>query len=156
MLTSPIAEGTKSATYDISDNGIKEFSFSFEPDKCVATLVDAHCQHRIECGLGNWQVGETDLSAVPLKLVPTTGPGEAKMKIAGSAAWSDDNTLVMHWRFIETAHYQSVTCRFDGEQVRIEFKKSLTILNPGAKGDAQAGWQAAEVVVQQIPALRST
>ena len=136
--TSPVVQRAKSATYDIGDNGffaIKEFSFDFEPDKCVATFIDAHGKHRVECGLGNWRVGDTDLSAVPLKLVPTTGPGEAKMKIAGSAAWSDDNTLVMLWRFIETAHYQSVTCRLDGDQVRIDFQKSLAILNPGAKGE---------------------
>ena len=70
------------------------------------------------------------MSAVPLKLVPTSVPGESATKIAASGAWTDEQTFVMEWRFAETAHYQRVTCRFEGDQVRIEFKKSLSILNP--------------------------
>ena len=38
----------------------------------------------------------------------------------------------MLWRFVETAHYQHVTCRFDADTVRVEFKRSLSILNPSA------------------------
>ena len=44
----------------------------------------------------------------------------------------------MHWRFIETAHYDRVTCRFEGDSLRIEFKKSISILNPDMKDERPA------------------
>lgn len=135
--SSPIAERAKTAAFAIADNsmGIRNLKLTFQREKCEFTFTDAQGEHRIECGLDGWIVGETDLSAVPLKLVPTAGPGEARMKLAASAAWSDDNTLVMYWRFVETAHYQSVTCKFDGDNVRVEFKKSLAIISPGGRDE---------------------
>ena len=130
---SPIADRAATQTFEVAANklGVKRVSLAFDKDKLAFTLLDDQGEHRVECGMCRWIVGETDLSAVPLKLVPTVGPGESKMKLAASAAWSDEHTLVMFWRFIETAHYQSVTCRFDRDEVRVEFKKSLAILNPG-------------------------
>ena len=58
-------------------------------------------------------------------------------KIAGSAGWEDDNTLVMTWRYYETPHSDRVTCKFEGDSVKISFLSSLTAMNPKAK-DARA------------------
>jgi hypothetical protein len=129
--TSPTAARIDKKSYSIADNSlsIKRISLAFGQDRCEFAMQDALGEHRITCGFGRWLPGETDLSAVPMKLVPTSGPDEGKMKIACSAAWSDENTLVMQWRFIETAHYQQVTCRFDADELRVQFKKSLAIIN---------------------------
>lgn len=133
--TSPAASRVSGKAFSIADNtlGITRVTMTFEKDQCVFTMHDAQGEHRIACGIGRWLEGQTNLSAVPLKLVPTTYPGEKSMKIACGGAWSDEKTFVMHWRFIETAHYQSVTCAFEESSLRVEFRKSMAILNPATK-----------------------
>ncbi len=115
----------------MADNSlnIKRVSLAFQNGSCVCTLHDDQGEHRVVCGLGNWKEAESDLSTVPLKLVPTAVPKETKTKLAGSGAWSDENTFTMTWRFIETAHYENVTCRFSGDDLRLEFRKSLAVLS---------------------------
>ncbi|MCY3018167.1 MAG: serine hydrolase, partial [Planctomycetota bacterium] len=85
-------------------------------------MLDAQGEHKVGCGIGQWKQGETDLSPAPLHLVTTRTFTKSLLACAG--AWSDDNTFVMHWRFVGTAHYQSVACRFEGDDIRVEFKKS--------------------------------
>ena len=58
-------------------------------------------------------------------------------KIAAAAAWSDEQTLVMTWRYFETPHHDTVTCRFEGDRIVISFLNSITGMNPKAK-DARA------------------
>jgi hypothetical protein len=41
--------------------------------------------------------------------------------------------LVMTWRFIETPHHDTVTCRFTGDTVSIEFMNSVTQHSPSHK-----------------------
>ena len=72
---------------------------------------------------------ETTVAVMPLKLVQTPVPGEAKTRVAGSGGWQDANTFVMTWRFIETAHYETVTCQFDSEdRLSVAFDSSLSKL----------------------------
>jgi hypothetical protein len=85
------------------------------------------------CGLGEWRESTTGLSPLPLKLVPTNVPNEKTTTLYATGAWLDDQTFSMIWRFIETAHYERVTCTFQGDSVQVEFKKSLAILNPDTK-----------------------
>lgn len=129
--TSPTSARVSGKPYQIADNSlnVKRVSLAFQNSSCVCTLHDDQGEHRVTCGLGNWKEGDTDLSTVPLKLVPTSVPKETKTKIAGSGAWSDENTFTMTWRFIETAHYENVTCRFDGDNLQVEFQKSLAVLS---------------------------
>jgi len=52
---------------------------------------------------------------------------------SAAAAWTNDDTLVIDWRFTETAHGQRLTCAWEGERVRIAFERSVTQLNPATK-----------------------
>lgn len=133
--TSPTATRVHKRVYSIADNslGVKRVTLFLNDDICGFTLHDGAGDHRIECGMGRWKTGTTKLSPSPLHLAVTTIPEQSQ--IACAAAWSDDNTLVMNWRFVESAHYQIVTCRFEGDDVKIDFKKSAAILNPGVKDD---------------------
>ncbi|MGD0094576.1 MAG: serine hydrolase [Planctomycetota bacterium] len=131
--TSPQAARVNKQTYAIADNtlGVRSVSLAFHGDKCVFTMLDAQAEHKISCGIGRWRQGETDLSPAPLHLVTTQRFTKSPLACAG--AWGGDNTFVMYWRFVGTAHYQSVTCRFEGDDIWVEFKKSAVILNPSAK-----------------------
>ncbi|GAB3896358.1 hypothetical protein GCM10028803_13860 [Larkinella knui] len=131
QAASPTVARVSGKSYQIADNAlnIKRVSLAFQNGSGVCTLHDDQGEHRVVCGLGSWKEGESDLSTVPLKLVPTSVPKETKTKVAASGAWSDENTFTMTWRFIETAHYENVTCRFDGDNLRLEFQKSLAVLS---------------------------
>ena len=139
-LALPLAEGKNTSDlsgkvsgkkYSIAENSLKvsQVSLAFNPDSCTFNLTDDKGSHQIVSGIGKWKEGATDLSAIPLKLVLTPVPGETKSKIAASGIWTDNSTFEMTWRFIETAHYETVTCKFDGEDINVAFKRSLAILS---------------------------
>ena len=117
-------------SFKIADNSLKvnKVSFEFAKGWCLFRMYDDKGEHLIVNGLSNWKVGLTDLSVMPLKLVLTPVPDEKLTKVAGNGAWTDENTFEMTWRFIETAHYETVTCKFEGDNVQVEFKRSLAIL----------------------------
>jgi len=133
--TSPTAERVSGKTFQVAENPAKidRVAFEFGDRKCVVTLRDAKGAHPLTCGLGRWERGETDLDPVPLKLVPTVVSGETKFPIAAAGAWSDERTLNLRVQYVETAHYDTLTCRFDGDKVTVEFRKSLAVLNPMMK-----------------------
>jgi len=137
QASSPVAARVSGRTYQIADNSlnVKNVALNFSGNSCTFTMRDEQGEHRVTCGIEQWKNGETNLSIVPLKLVPTLVPGERTMKVAASGAWADENTFAMTWRFTETAHYDTVTCHFDGDDIRVQFKKSLSILNKDVKDD---------------------
>ena len=114
---------------------VKAISLNFGKDGAIFNMQDDKGSHRINFGMGRWIEGDTDLSTLPLKLAPTPVPGETKTKFAASGTWTEPNTLMLTVRFIETAHYETITCQFDKESVQVELKKSLAILNPSIKDD---------------------
>lgn len=134
---SPLISRIDTKTYAIGDNPmrVKAVSLNFGKDGVIFTMQDDRGSHRINSGAGRWVEGETDLSTLPLKLSPTPVPGETKTRIAASSTWTDANTFVMTVRFIETAHYETITCQFDKENLQVEFRKSLAIINPSVKDD---------------------
>lgn len=118
-------------TYAIAENPlhIKDVSLTFGKDGCIFKLKDDQGDHQVLCGMGRWREGTTTLPVAPLTLTSTAVPGGPVRKVAGSGGWQDPNTFVMIWRFIETAHYDTVTCRFGSEGIQVEFQSSLSILN---------------------------
>lgn len=136
--TSPLVAQIDGKPFAMAENSlhVKTVSLNFGKDGGIFKMQDDQGEHRINCGLGRWVVKETDLSALPLKLTPTKIPGETQTKIASSGTWTDSNTFVLTVRFIETAHYETITCTFENNNnLKVEFKKSLAILNSAVKDD---------------------
>jgi hypothetical protein len=118
---------------DENDLGLSRVSFSVEAGKLVFTAWQGDKAHRLPCGFGAWLRGEAALPGTPPRLISGGKPNAGSLsKIAGSAAWTDDMTLEMTWRYYETPHRDTVTCVFDGDRVTIQFLNSITGMN--AKG----------------------
>ncbi len=127
--TSP-ATRKKKFKLETNDLGLKAVSFTFGDNACTFTADD----HTIACGLESWQRGEAAFPGTPPRLISGGMPKKTPLsKIAASAAWTDDNTLVMQWRYYETPHSDTVTCVFEGDNVTISFLNSITAMNPKAK-----------------------
>jgi CubicO group peptidase (beta-lactamase class C family) len=129
--SSPLAAKINKYTYEFESNELKirSVTLSFNHGNCVFKLTDDQGEHTIACGSGQWKITKTDLSAMPLKLVLTPVPGETHTPVAAAGTWVDDDTFAMTWRFIETAHYQIVTCQFRDDDIKLSFKRSLAIIN---------------------------
>ncbi len=138
QASSPAIVRANRQNYAVVPNtlGIRQVSLDFDGDSCIFRMKDADAEHSVACGIGRWKDGETSVSPAPLHLVTTKH--FTKSRVAGAGAWQDENTFVMHWRFTETAHYQTVTCRFEGDAIHVSFKKSAAILNPSTKDDRPA------------------
>ncbi|MBO0947714.1 serine hydrolase domain-containing protein [Fibrella forsythiae] len=145
--TSPLVALISGKTIAFESNSIKAtaMTLTFGNDKCQVKFSDDQGNHQLTCGINRWAESESTLSTKPIKLVPTPIPGERKTLIAGTATWQDANTLLMTWRFIETAHYETVTCRFGADAVTVEFESSIAKINktkdarPVLQGKLQAG-----------------
>jgi CubicO group peptidase (beta-lactamase class C family) len=123
--TSPRANQISGKTFKTESNseGVQSVSFRFQDDSCAFTLNDTKGEYAISCGLGQWVEGISNMPGKPSKL--TVGDLRP-CKVAASAAWRDQNTLEMLWRFYETPHSELVTCHFDGDKVKLEFLHSTT------------------------------
>ncbi len=129
--TSPTAATISGKTYTFADNSLKakSASLTFGKEGCLFKLRDDAGDHQVTCGINRWNESETTFPTKPLKLVPTPVPGEMRSRVAGSGTWQDPNTFLMTWRFIETAHYETVTCRFGADNsMAVEFESSLAKL----------------------------
>ena len=118
--------------FKLEDNGLglKDVSFAFGDNACTVTADD----HMIICGLEFWQRGAAAFPGTPPRLISGGMPKKTMpCLIAASAAWTDEGTLVMQWRYYETPHSDTVTCVFDGDNVTISFLNSITAMNPKAK-----------------------
>ncbi len=122
----------KSRTFKLESNdlGLKTASFAFQDNACVFTADG----HTITCGIESWHRGEAAFPGTPPRLISGGKPkATPNSKIAASATWMDDNTLLMTWRYYETPHSDTVTCKFEGDMVTITFLNSITAMNPKAK-----------------------
>ena len=111
--------------------GVQNIAFQFAPDTCKFTLRDASSSYDITCGLEKWVRGETTMPGTPPKLTKRVGIN--KSKVAASGTWKDDQTFEMTWRFIETPHHETVTCRFSGDEIKVEYLNSIAQLSPSRK-----------------------
>jgi CubicO group peptidase (beta-lactamase class C family) len=125
---SPLAEKISGKTFKTENTsaGLQRVSLHFQGDGCAFTLNDAQGEYPIQCGLGKWVDGVTNLPGIPPKI--TVGDLRP-CKISASGAWRDENTFEMIWHFYETPHGETVTCRFDGDKVKVEFVTSIAQKN---------------------------
>ncbi|MBI5818633.1 MAG: serine hydrolase [Verrucomicrobia bacterium] len=125
---SPTAARVSGKTFKIETNdlGLTSVSFAFGKTGCAVTFKDARASYPIACGIERWQRGETALPGTPPRLIHggASKPG-TKHKLVASGTWKDENTFEMTWRYYETPHHDTVTCRFDGDKAAIEFVASI-------------------------------
>jgi hypothetical protein len=119
---------------ETNDLGLEKASFSFNGDGCLLTFKDNLTAHPIACGSGRWHRGETGLPGTPPRLIGGGAPPKGtKFKVAASGAWTDPSTFQVMLRYYETPHHDTVTCRFDGDTVRIGFLSSIAAMSASPK-----------------------
>ncbi|MDB6117613.1 MAG: class beta-lactamase-related serine hydrolase [Verrucomicrobiaceae bacterium] len=123
-------------TFKLETNtlGIDSANITFKDSVCTFTATAGDTKHVINCGLGEWQRGETLMPGTPPRLIAGGAPRTpVPSKVASAAAWKDANTLEMLWRYYETPHHDTVTCKFNGDTITVSFLNSLASMNGKTK-----------------------
>jgi CubicO group peptidase (beta-lactamase class C family) len=121
----------KRLEYAIEANalGVRHVSVAFESGGCRVGFDVGDRTHVIDCGVGRWQDGETELPGTPPEFTELTGRTvnpKGPAKVAAAGAWKDADTFRMEWRYYETPFFDTVTLAFSGDAVEIVFLNSFT------------------------------
>lgn len=132
-VTSPLVSQISGKLFKLNSNGmnLESASFEFAGSGCTFRVKDNQGDFPITCGVEKWVEGETSMPGTPPSL--TSNKTVARSKVAASGTWLNEHTFEMTWRFYETPHHDTATCRFEGDNVRIEFLNSITRLSPAHK-----------------------
>jgi CubicO group peptidase (beta-lactamase class C family) len=121
---SPVASLVSSKTFRLESNSMKyeSFALKFSGDTCNLSVKADKTDYSIAFGAGKWIVAETAMDGPNI----LSRPGAISLnKIAGSYTWTDDNTLELILRYIESPHSIKITCAFDKENVKVTIHLSL-------------------------------
>ena len=133
---SPVMSSLAGKTFklDANDLGLTSVSFAFQDRTCTFAATVGEASHSIACGLGQWHRIQTSFPGTPPRLIPGGAPKTpAPTPTAAAAAWKDEHTLQMVWRYYETPHHDTVTCKFEGDQVTISFLNSIAAMSGKTK-----------------------
>ena len=92
-------------------------------------FVIAGRTYAIDCGIGRWRDGETELPGTPpefTELIGRTVNPKGPTKVAAAGAWKDADTFQMQWRYYETPFSDTVTLKFSADALEIVFLNSFT------------------------------
>ncbi len=131
--SSPLAGRLSGRRFRMDENtlGIRGGQFTFHKDACLFMLADARGEYPITCGIGHWAPGQTALPGTPPRLVSGGAPKPGTpSRIASAAAWKEGDTLSILIRYCETPHHDNVTCRFNGNELEIQFINSMAAMSP--------------------------
>jgi CubicO group peptidase (beta-lactamase class C family) len=115
--TSAISGAVNGKTYRVEANPaqITSMRVDFNDDVATLTFVDANGEQALPLGLGKWVEGELTLVA------GNRFWDHRQSACAGSAAWTNDNTLSATIALTRTPFIPRLSVEFDGDAVKLDF-----------------------------------
>ena len=124
----------KTYTLEANELGFTSVDFKNVKGTWLFNVKAGETSHTIMCGENDWHHGETLMPGTPPRLISGGTPKiPVPTKVAAAAAWKDEHTLQMVWRYYETPHHDTVTCKFEGDQVTISFLSSIAAMSGKTK-----------------------
>ena len=110
--------------FEMAENpyGIKYLSVGLYPKNCVLKMESPKGVEKITFGWNEWVLNSQESKIrfpVPTRL-------EIPSKVAGSAAWLDDHTLLLKMKYVEAIHGDTLTLTFENNAVAVAFLNSVT------------------------------
>jgi CubicO group peptidase (beta-lactamase class C family) len=122
-----IASQVSGKTYSFESNtkNVETMSLLFKDNTCQVTMSIDSARYNFSFGSGEWLTGETKLQGPDLLLLAKAHfVGLPPSRIAGSYSWKNENTLELVLRYIESPHTETITCRFDKNNLFVSFRYS--------------------------------
>jgi hypothetical protein len=115
----------KSFTLEPNDKHLKTINFLFKDKICQVSMMADSARYDFSFGSGQWITGETTMRGPNLLLLAKAHfVGLPPVKVAGTFEWKDENTLEMVLRYIESPHTETITCKFDKNNVLVSMHYS--------------------------------
>jgi hypothetical protein len=119
----------------------RSLSLDFKNNSCEVIIKRDTMAYPFRFAANNWQQGETTLKGPYLVGARNSLAGLPPFKVAAEYTWLDSNTLELVMRYIESPHTQTLLCRFAGDTITVDIKRSFNATAPGAvislKGKAE-------------------
>jgi len=134
--SSPLIKRINGKQFEFPENklGVESILFRFKNDSCRITINSNSGKQSVTCGHGDWQFGSAAIPDAPPRIIAGGAPKHGTpAPIAATGAWPDHNTYVMHWRYYETPHHDTVTCRFDDQKITVSFLRSIVKIRSGKR-----------------------
>lgn len=130
----------KHYTLQTNTKKLQGISFAFQDGIWTATFKDDKGEYAIPFGDSKWARTETKMSGPNLLTGAVNHDvGLPPFQTAGSYHWIDENTLELMLRYIESPHTETLTCHFDGDNIKVDVHNSFEYGRPPAvlTGSAQ-------------------
>ncbi len=121
----------KTFTVDENENGVEWIRFDVSSSAILLNMKSHLGEFSIDAGINEFRKGETRMPGTPPDLFPIPYDKLTMSKVMASAGWEDDKTLIFLVQFYETAHHDTITCRFEGDSVEVTFLNSVSGMAPG-------------------------
>jgi CubicO group peptidase (beta-lactamase class C family) len=123
-----IATAVSGMTYKVepNDNKVETLRFQFTDKSFGFSMKNYLGVFQVKGGIQHWLAGETRMPGTPPNLFPIPYEQMSTSKIMASGHWKDAQTFVITLQYFETAHHDTITCRFDGNQVQVDFLNSVS------------------------------
>lgn len=118
--SSPTEKAVAGKTFAIQPNEkhINNIAFEFSNNTCYTTIKTDTATYKIGFASGKWQPGETNMHGPYLvERAKWNLVGLLPFKVDGSYTWTDDNTLKLVLRYIESPHTETLICHFDNNKL---------------------------------------
>lgn len=130
-MNSPIVDriSGKEFVLDANEFNAKGIQLIFDGTKCTMNVRYHDDKHQIICGINHWVDQKNENRGTPF---PQLGSTNVLSSVAGSATWTDNNTLIITMRLMEGAHANGLTFIFSDNHAIIKFHSSISRNNPNA------------------------
>jgi hypothetical protein len=126
--SSPMEKTIEGKTFAVAPNEkhIQNIAFQFSNGTCYTTIKTDTATYKIGFASGKWQPGETTMHGPYLvERAKSNLEGLPPFKIDGSYTWTDNNTLKLVLRYIESPHTETLICHFFDNQLSINVSNSF-------------------------------
>jgi Beta-lactamase len=111
---------------DPNDRGIETITLQIKDSICHFIINAGSDTYNLYYGAGFWKTGQTNRSGPNL----ASGAKEnwallSPYKVAGNFYWTDDQTLILEMRYLESPHTETITIHFNGNKVSMDMERSL-------------------------------
>jgi predicted glycoside hydrolase/deacetylase ChbG (UPF0249 family) len=115
----------------LTDRKLHHVAIDFKDSLCHLVLDTDSADHDLYFGRGAWHYGETKKFGPYLVAgAASNRAGLPPFKVAGSFSWTNDTTLELVLRYIESPHTETIRCNFKGDKLEIDF---INLFNESAQ-----------------------
>lgn len=116
----------KTYVFEPNERNIESLSLQIKDGHCRMMMKTTADTYNLNFGFGSWEIAQTNK---PMATLFSSAKENYALflpyKIAGSYYWTDQQTLLLQMRYIESPHREITTLHFDGNKLTVDFQNSF-------------------------------